>query len=147
MFFFFFFLKLESSLISFAGSDSPSTWQGGGKRKRRWREGWEGGRLFERGSYFKFFHQRGVIIRGTCLIEGRLPLEEIRYIKKLDISKPFVMLVKILSVPWPFGVISRFQCNYKAHIKTYLFKPLYWWAILYSVLTCMHIYSFYFLFF
>ena len=37
--------------------------------------------------------------------------------------------------------------SFKAHIKTYLFKTLYWWAILYSVLTCMHIYSFYFLFF
>ena len=84
------------------------------------------GRLFEGGDYFKYFHQRGAIIRGTRLIEGRLPLEEIRYIKKLDISKPFVILVKILSVPWPFGVISRFLCNYKAHIKTYLFKPLYW---------------------
>ena len=41
-------------------------------------------------------------------------------------------------------------CNvnsFKAYIKTYVFKTLYWWAILYSVLTCMHIYSFYFLFF
>jgi len=36
--------------------------------------------------------------------------------------------------------------SFKAHIKTYLFKTLYWWAILYSVLTCMHIYIFYFLF-
>ena len=36
--------------------------------------------------------------------------------------------------------------SFKAHIKTYLFKTLYWWAILYSLLTCMHIYSFYFLF-
>ena len=70
--------------------------------------------------------KRGAIIRGTRLIEVRLPLEEMRYIKKLDISKPFVILVKILSVPLLFGVISRFQCNYKAHIKTYLFKPLYW---------------------
>ena len=39
--------------------------------------------------------------------------------------------------------------SFKAHIKTYLsdlFRTLYWWAILYSVLTYMHIYSFYFLF-
>ena len=32
--------------------------------------------------------------------------------------------------------------TFKAHIKTYLFRTLYRWAILYSVLTCMHIYSF-----
>ena len=36
--------------------------------------------------------------------------------------------------------------TFKAHIKTYLFRTFYRWAILYSVLTCMHIYSFYFLF-
>ena len=35
----------------------------------------------------------------------------------------------------------------KAHMKTYLFRTLYWRATLYSVLTCMHIYSFYFHFF
>ena len=57
------------------------------------------GRLFEGGDYFKYFHQRGAIIRGRRLIEGRLPLEEMQYIKKLDISKPVVILVKILSVP------------------------------------------------
>ena len=37
--------------------------------------------------------------------------------------------------------------SFKVHINTYLFKTLYWWAILCSVLTCMHIYSFCFLFF
>lgn len=35
--------------------------------------------------------------------------------------------------------------SFKAHIKTYLFRTLYWWAILYSVLTCMH--NLYILFF
>ena len=28
--------------------------------------------------------------------------------------------------------------SFKAHIKTYLFRTLYWWATLYSVFTCMH---------
>ena len=41
--------------------------------------GWGGGRLFERDDYFKHFHQRGAIIRGKRLIEGRLLFEEIRY--------------------------------------------------------------------
>ena len=36
--------------------------------------------------------------------------------------------------------------SFKTHIKTYLFKALYSCAILYSLLTCMHIHSFYFLF-
>ena len=38
-----------------------------------------GGRLlFEGGDYFKYFHQRGAIIRGRRLIEGRLFFKEIR---------------------------------------------------------------------
>ena len=45
------------------------------------------GRLFKGGDYFKYFHHRGAIIRGRLLIEGRLLLEEIRYIKNLDITK------------------------------------------------------------
>ena len=48
--------------------DSTSTWQGGDKRKRRWREG-QGGGLFKGGNQFKYFHQRGVIIQERCLIE------------------------------------------------------------------------------
>ena len=43
------------------------------------RRGGGGGRLFERGDYFKYFHQRGAIIGGRRLIEGRLLFEEIRY--------------------------------------------------------------------
>ena len=39
------------------------------------RGGWP---LFEGGDYFKYFHQRGAIIRGWQLIEGRLLLEEIQ---------------------------------------------------------------------
>ena len=38
-----------------------------------------GGRLFEGGDYFKYFGQRGAIIRGRRLIEGWLLFEEIRY--------------------------------------------------------------------
>ena len=33
--------------------------------------------------------------------------------------------------------------SFKAHIKTYIFRTVYWWAILFSVRTCMHIYSCY----
>ena len=36
--------------------------------------------------------------------------------------------------------------SFKAHIKTYLFRTVYWRSILYSFLTCLHIYSFYFVF-
>ena len=38
-----------------------------------------GGDYFEGGNYFKYFGQRGAIIRGRRLIEGRLLFEEIRY--------------------------------------------------------------------
>ena len=49
------------------------------------------------------------------------------------------------SLPKELRAITNVN-SFKAHIKTYLFKTLYWWAILYSLLTCMHVYSFYFLF-
>ena len=41
--------------------------------------GWWGG-LLKEGSYFKYFHQRGAIIWGRGLIEGRLLFEEIWYV-------------------------------------------------------------------
>ena len=44
-----------------------------------------GGRLFKGGDYFKYFGQRGAIIRGRRLIEGRLLFEEIRYIVFYDV--------------------------------------------------------------
>ena len=50
------------------------------------------------------------------------------------------------SFPKELRVITNVN-SFKVHINTYLFKTLYWWAILCSVLTCMHIYSFCFLFF
>ena len=37
-----------------------------------------GERLFEKGDFFKHFRQRGVIIGGRRLIEGRLLFEEIQ---------------------------------------------------------------------
>ena len=45
-----------------------------------------GRRLFEGGDYFKYFGQRGAIIRGRRLIEGRLLFEEIRYVKIYDMK-------------------------------------------------------------
>ena len=50
------------------------------------------------------------------------------------------------SLPKELRAITNVN-SFKAHIKTYLFRTSYWWAILYSVLTCMHIYSFYFYFY
>ena len=73
--------ELELSLISFSGSDSPLTWQGGDKRNRRRQEGLGGGgwRLFEGGDYFKYFCLKGAIIRGRRLIEGRLLFKDMWY--------------------------------------------------------------------
>ena len=65
---------LDLSLISFGGSDSTLTWQGGDKIKRRRQEGSGGGG----GDYFKYIFPKGVIIRGRQLIKGRLFFEEIR---------------------------------------------------------------------
>ena len=48
------------------------------KKERMVRGGGGGGRLFEGGDYFKYFRQRGAIIRGRRLIEGQLLFEEIR---------------------------------------------------------------------
>ena len=46
------------------------------------------------------------------------------------------------SLPKELRAITNVN-SFKAHIKTYLFRTSYWRATLYSVLTCMHIYSFY----
>lgn len=67
--------ELYLSLISFAGSDSTSTWQGGCKRKKRWREGW-GGQLFEEAimlntSFWGVDYLRSEVInRGIAIIWG-----------------------------------------------------------------------------
>ena len=49
------------------------------------------------------------------------------------------------SLPKELRAITNVN-SFKAHIKTYLFRTVYWRSVLYSFLTCMHIYSFYFLF-
>ena len=65
------------SLISFAGSDSTSTWQEGDKRKRRWWDGWGweiiwGRRLFSiflsKGGNFS----REAINQGMAIIRGNM---------------------------------------------------------------------------
>ena len=43
--------------------------------------------LFEGGDYFRYFGQRGAIIRGRRLIEGRLLFEEIQYMSYDRIEK------------------------------------------------------------
>ena len=45
-----------------------------------------GGQLFEGGDYFKYFGQRGAIIRGRRSIEGRLLFEKIRYTSNKQIK-------------------------------------------------------------
>ena len=50
------------------------------------------------------------------------------------------------SLPKELRAITNVN-SFKAYIKTYLSRTVYWCSILYSVLTCMHIYSFYCYFF
>ena len=64
--------ELESSLLSFASSDSTSTWQGGVKEREDGEKVcvcWGGGGR----------HGVGAIKRGSRLIEQQLLFEEIRY--------------------------------------------------------------------
>ena len=62
----------DLSLISFAGSDSTLTWQGGDKRKRKRQEGLGGWR----GDYFKYIFLKGghysreAINQGKAIIRG-----------------------------------------------------------------------------
>ena len=68
--------ELELSLISFSGSDSTLTWQGGDKRNRRRQEGWGGVAIIrERRLFLIFLSERGdysreEINRGTTIIQG-----------------------------------------------------------------------------
>ena len=63
----------DLSLISFAGSDSTLTWQGGDKRKRKRQEGLGGWR----GDYFKYIFLKGghysreAINQGKAIIRGK----------------------------------------------------------------------------
>ena len=77
--------ELESSLISFAGSDSTLTRQGVDKRKGRRPEGWGGGgRLFKGRDYFEKFPSKGAIIRGnTVSMNFHLPVYEASTEKKV----------------------------------------------------------------
>ena len=55
------------------------------------------GRLFEGGNCFRYFGRRGAIIRERRLIEGRLLLEEIRYIaRKLELKTVVLVLNLVL---------------------------------------------------
>ena len=49
------------------------------------------------------------------------------------------------SLPKDLRAITNVN-SFKAHIKTYLFRPVYWWSILYSV-TYLHAYIFFLLLF
>ena len=42
-----------------------------------------GGRLFEGGDYFKYFHQRGAIIRGKAFIQGNTVVSSLIYISSV----------------------------------------------------------------
>ena len=77
--------ELESSLISFAGSDSTLTRQGVDKRKGRRPEGWGGGGDYSREEIIlKNFRLRGAIIRGnTVSMNFHLPVYEASTEKKV----------------------------------------------------------------
>ena len=64
--------ELESSLISFAGSDPTLTRQGVDKKGKKaiGVGGWGGGRLFKRRDFLKKFPSKGAIIRGTAIMRG-----------------------------------------------------------------------------
>ena len=57
-------------------------------------------RLFVGGDYFKYVDQRGAIIRGRRLIEGRLLFEEIRYLTSPETA------LKFMSVIGPFACMK-----------------------------------------
>ena len=87
--------ELELSLISFAGSGSTATWQGGDKSKRRWRRG-GGGRLLEGGDYFKHF---GLWRR---LFEGRLLFEDFFISESIE---SWLSMLILSHSNWPEGYI------------------------------------------
>ena len=63
--------ELESSLISFAGSDSSLTRQGVDKQGKKAIGVWGGGgRLFKGRDFLKKFPSKGAIIRGTAIMRG-----------------------------------------------------------------------------
>ena len=64
-----------------------------------------GGRLFEGGDYLKYFGQRGAIIRGRRLIEGRLLFEEIRYLIFIILICLFIFSFQLF--PYYFRVFIK----------------------------------------
>ena len=84
--------ELESSLVSFAGSDSTSEEREGGKRG-------EGGRLSEGGDYFHYFHRRGDYLReainqGTAIIRGNRVVCPLNYKSSFfEHGRPIVLIV------------------------------------------------------
>ena len=62
--------ELFLSLISFARSESTSTWQGGCKTKKRWREGWGGGRFLEEAIMLNTSFWGGWLLRSEVINRG-----------------------------------------------------------------------------
>ena len=113
-----------------------------------------------RGLLITFKAIRDLAPKYLCdLLTFKSSLYNLRSSDSILLSMPAVRLKTLgdrafmVAVPRLWNSLPKELCaitnvnSFKAHIKTYLFKTLYWWAILYSVLTCMHIYSFFFLFF
>ena len=92
--------KLKSSLISFAGSDSPSTGQAGDKRKRGWREGW-GGDDYSRETIISNIsikggggdYSREAINRGTAVIRGNT----VSLIMMITMMMIMLVMIKIVT--------------------------------------------------
>ena len=107
------------------------------------RVGGGGGQLLKGGHYFKYFHQRGAIIWGRRLIEGRLLFKEIRYVFagiqtrsfrkfnkwsqicdhcatwQLNIVMLKLLCLKHFSLPWMLFKVggTEFIMNSKIHLK------------------------------
>ena len=53
------------------------------ERKDDERGGGGGRLLFQGGDYFKYFHQRGAIIRGTAILQGNTVVSSLIYISSV----------------------------------------------------------------
>ena len=72
----------------------------------------------EGGDYFKYFHQRRAIIQGRRLIEGRLLVDEIRYLRAgtpevLDMSAPSKRLFYFAGL---FNNLSELELQAKVEV-------------------------------
>ena len=91
--------ELESSLVSFAGADSTSTWRGGDKRKRGWQEG-KGWMIIWRRRLFSIFPSKGsdylreAINQGTAIIGGNTVVCQLNYKSSFfEHGRPIVLIV------------------------------------------------------